>query len=168
MRYRNGLPVNNAGKNILLAGFNPAGSAAKLPFPVLALCLLLLVPGCALFGPEKKSTEEEIAEQFGIEITSIRMTAAGYMVDFRYRVLDPGKAADLFERQTKPYLIDQASGKVLSVPTTAKVGPLRTSDNPQQGRIYWMFFGNTRGLVQSGSKVTVVIGDFRMEDLVVQ
>lgn len=89
------------------------------------------------------------------------------MLDFRYRVVDSQKAAPLFVRQTKPYLIDQASGKVLAVPNMAKVGPLRSSDQPHAGRTYWMFFGNP-GVVKAGSKVSVVIGDFKVEDLTVQ
>ena len=90
------------------------------------------------------------------------------MIDFRYRVLDAKKAATLFAPENRPYLIDEASRKVLSVPNTAKIGPLRTSGESKEGRIYWMFFGNIPGLVKSGSKVTVVIGDFRAENLVVQ
>jgi hypothetical protein len=85
------------------------------------------------------------------------------MLDFRYRVLDAAKAAPLFVRQTKPHLVHKASGKVLGVPETAKLGPLRNSDSPQAGRIYWMFFGNPGGLVQTGDFVSVVIGDFRAD-----
>ena len=122
-------------------------------------------------GPEaekgKQARDQVLQDQWGIELTAIRITAAGHMVDFRYRVLDADKAAPLFKRQTKPYLIHQASGKVLAVPNTAKVGSLRNTNIPQQGRIYWMFFGN-KGLVKAGDKVTVVIGDCKAEDLVVQ
>jgi hypothetical protein len=117
---------------------------------------------------ETPTAAKDLAEQWGVEITSVRMTAAGHMIDFRYRVLDAQKAGPLFKRENKPYLIDEASQKVLSVPQTAKVGPLRTSGDIQEGRIYWMFFGNTSGLVKSGSKVTVGIGDFRAENLIVQ
>ena len=114
-----------------------------------------------------KARDQVLQDQWGIELTAIRMTAADHMIDFRYRVLDADKAAPLFKRQTKPYLIHQASGKVLAVPNTAKVGSLRNTNIPQQGRIYWMFFGN-KGLVHAGDKVTVVIGDFKVEDLVVE
>ncbi|GAB4336211.1 MAG: hypothetical protein Kow0089_06310 [Desulfobulbaceae bacterium] len=107
-------------------------------------------------------------EQWGIEVTGIRMSAAGHMVDFRYRVLDPDKARPLFRRDVKAYLIDEESGKVLSVPNMGKVGPLRTTDMPQKNRIYWMFFGNGGGLIHTGSRVTVVIGDFRAENLLVE
>jgi hypothetical protein len=108
------------------------------------------------------------AERWGIEVTSIRMTANDHMIDFRYRVLDPTKAGELFVRQNKPALIQQETGKVLAVPETAKVGPLRNSNEPQEGKIYWMFFGNAGYLVKAGDKVTVVIGDFRVENLVVE
>ena len=106
------------------------------------------------------TAEEERAETWGIEITSIRLTANDHLIDYRYKVLDPAKAADLL----KP----QKSGKVLAVPSTAKLGPLRNSDIPKEGKIYWMFFGNGGNLVKAGDKVTVVIGDFRVEDLVVE
>jgi hypothetical protein len=110
----------------------------------------------------------DLAQQWGIEITSIRLTANDHMIDYRYRVLDSDKAADLFERQIKPYLIHQKTEKVLAVPETAKLGPLRNSNIPQAGKIYWMFFGNANSLVKAGDRVTVVIGEFRIEDLVVQ
>ncbi len=47
------------------------------------------------------------------------------------------------------------------MPETAKIGPLRNSNTPQAGKIYWMFFGNAGNLVKPGDKVTVVIGEFR-------
>lgn len=117
---------------------------------------------------EEASREQKMKEKWGIEITSIRMAVDGHMIDFRYRVLDAEKAMTLFVRANKPYLTDQASKKVLAVPNIGKIGPLRTSNKPQEGRIYWMFFGNRRGLVKPGSKVTITIGDFRVENLVVQ
>ncbi len=111
--------------------------------------------------------DKALQDQWGIELTALRLTAANHMVDFRYRVLDAKKASPLFKRQTKPFLVHEKSGKVLAVPNTAKVGSLRNSNKPQEGRIYWMFFGNN-GAVKYGDKVSVVIGDFRVENLVVQ
>lgn len=117
---------------------------------------------------QEMKTAPWLKEKWGIEITSLAMTAGGHMVDFRFRVLDSTKAATLFAPENKPYLIDQASQKVFSVPVMAKVGPLRTAEPPKQDRIYWMFFGTVPGEVKTGSKVTVVIGDFRVENMVVQ
>ena len=145
---------------------------------VALLAAMLLFSSAPLTGAaiEQKSAAskslqndgKKLADKWGIELTAMRITAEGHMVDFRYRVLDADKAAPLFKRQTKPYLIHQESGKVLAVPNTAKIGSLRNSNTPQEGRIYWMFFGNHHRLVQKGDKVTVAIGDFRARDLEVE
>ncbi len=125
-------------------------------------------------GAEADDVEEseheavDLDQQWGIEVTSIRLTANNHMIDFRYRVLDPAKAKELFVRQNHPALIHQETGKVLVVPETAKIGPLRNSDTPKQGKIYWMFFGNAGYLVKAGDQVTVVIGEFRAENLTVE
>jgi hypothetical protein len=119
-------------------------------------------------GPDLVAEAFDLAKQWGIEITSIRLTANDYMIDYRYKVLDAAKATDLFKRQIKPYLIHQETEKVLAVPETAKLGPLRSSNTPQEGKIYWMFFGNAGDLVKTGDKVTIAIGDFQVEDLIVE
>jgi hypothetical protein len=160
--------------------------AQVAPLVVMALLLtsILIAPLWAAAAPadepakaaEQKAEAEptaeaeaiDLAEQWGIEVTSIRLTANDHMIDYRYKVLDADKATDLFKRQIKPHLIHQETGKVLAVPETAKLGPLRNSNIPQEGKIYWMFFGNGGDLVQTGDKVTVVIGDFRVENLVVE
>lgn len=111
---------------------------------------------------------ERIEAEWGIQIEGIRRTAGGYMLDFRYRVVDAGKAAPLFDRKTKPYLLDQATGARFLVPSPPKTGPLRTSNPPLEGRIYWMFFANPGRYVKPGDRVTVIIGDFRAENLTVE
>lgn len=122
----------------------------------------------SLDGAQAESSAKEPAQTWGIEVSSIRLTAHNHMIDYRYRVLDADKAADLFKRQIKPQLIHQDTGRVLVVPDTAKIGPLRNSNIPQNHRIYWMFFGNAGNLVKTGDKVTLVIGDLVIEDLVVE
>jgi hypothetical protein len=90
------------------------------------------------------------------------------MLDFRYRVLDTTKAAPLFARRTKPVLLHAASGARLGVPRPPTTGPLRNSNPPIPDRTYFMFFANPGRLIKQGDTVTVVIGDFRAEDLTVQ
>lgn len=148
----------------------PIGAFVICCFSVLLFSGEMNASNTPASGPDllhnSKAFEKKLEDQWGIELTALRMTAADRMIDFRYRVLDAEKAAPLFKRQTKPYLIHQASGKVLAVPNTAKVGSLRNTNMPKEGRIYWMFFGN-QGLVKAGDKVSVVIGDFRAENLVI-
>jgi hypothetical protein len=57
----------------------------------------------------------------------------------------------------------------LQVPDTPKMGSLRQKTRqPEAGRIYFALFGNPGGLVKHGSKVTLVVGDLRISDLVVE
>ncbi|MBN1918058.1 MAG: hypothetical protein JW889_09130 [Verrucomicrobia bacterium] len=117
------------------------------------------------------AADEALAETWGVEIVGVWRSAGGYMLDFRYRVIDAEKAAPLLTRGPgiRPYLIDQASGAQLGLASSPKVGPLRqTTQVPTVGRVYFAIFANPGGMVASGNKVTVVIGDFRAEDLVVQ
>lgn len=116
----------------------------------------------------KTTSATELRERFGIEFVALRDTAAGHMLDFRFRVVDLENALPFFREDVKPYLIDQKSGKSLNVPVPAKLGPMRpTGRNPKEGVTYWMFFGNP-GLVKPGDSVTIVIGDYRLENLVVE
>jgi len=118
-----------------------------------------------------ESNETSLEKKWGIQIHGIRLAAAGYMLDFRYRILDPDKAAPLVRPKEKAYLIDQASGATFLVPTPPKTGQLRQtvrSGKPKADRTYFVFFANPGGYVKAGNKVTVVIGDFKAKDLVVE
>ena len=94
--------------------------------------------------------KQNLEEKWGIQIQSIRLSAAGYMLDFRYRVIDPDKAEHLFDRSIKPYLIDERTGSRFAVPNPPKVGPLRTSNKPLADRIYFVFFANPGQFVKPG------------------
>lgn len=143
---------------------------------ILSLLLFLNMTGIFASIPDAAgSTDQQAAksmeEQWGVKVEWIRITANGHLVDFRYRVIDPEKARALVDRSKKSYLVDKASGKVLAVPNTAKVGPLRQTvpnSKPKENRVYFVLFGNAGGLVKVGSLVNVVIGDFKAENLVVQ
>jgi len=120
-------------------------------------------------GPAHHPREKTyMKRQWGVEVLYVRQTAAGYMLEFRYKVLDAAKAKPLFERQTKPLLTHVESGARLIVPTPAKTGALRNSNPPLAGHTYWMFFANPGKLVQPGDHVDIDIGEFRVAGLVVQ
>lgn len=106
-----------------------------------------------------------IAKKWGIHIESIKLTASGYMLDFRYRVLDARKAKPIFERKTKPILRDDATGVEVAVPVPPKTGALRSSNDPKAGRTYFMFFANPARFIKAGSAVTVTIGAVRISGL---
>ncbi len=90
------------------------------------------------------------------------------MIDLRFRVVDAGKAAPLFQSRNVARLIDAATGQAFLVPNPPKTGPLRTTRPPIVGRVYFIFFGNGDRKLKHGDKLTVAIGDFRAPDLILE
>lgn len=104
---------------------------------------------------------------WGVEIVGVKPVSSGYMLAFRYRILDPEKAKILNDRKAKAYIIDEATGTVLAVPAMENVGELRSGSTPEADRVYFMIFGNPGKLVKSGSRISIVAGNFRADGLVV-
>jgi hypothetical protein len=104
---------------------------------------------------------------WGVEVIGVHPVSSGYMLAFRYRILDAKKAKPVNDMKGKAYLIDEATLTRLAVPALENVGELRTGATPQADRTYFMIFGNPGRLVKAGSRVSVVIGDFHAEDIIV-
>jgi len=104
---------------------------------------------------------------WGIDDLNLKVVESGEIIRFTWRVLDAGKAGVLNDRKLEPVLIDPAAGVQLSVPVVEKIGPLRQSLAPEAGKSYWMAFSNKGTLVKPGDHVTVVVGPFRADGLVV-
>jgi len=121
---------------------------------------LITLAGCA--------SQQSTRAKNSIEIESLRLTAAGHFLDLRYRVLDAERANESLGPGVKPVLIDDATGTVMAVPTTAKLGSLRQTRGVQKpDRSYFVLFVNTAQL-SSGSHVTAEIGDMTFENLVIE
>lgn len=104
---------------------------------------------------------------WGVDVVGVHRISSGQMLRFSYRILDPVKAKTLQEKKVKPYLTDEASGTRLAVPAMENIGELRQTATPEAGRTYFMIFGNPGGLVKSGSRVSIVVGSFHAEGLIV-
>lgn len=141
-----------------------------------AALLLLFLPtrGAGLASgppasPEAGSPDVTMEQQYGIKVIGVHLTAAGYMLDFRFRVIDPARAGYLFDSTVKPCLVDQASGARMMVPSPPKIGALRSSAKTViPDRNYFIMFANPGRYIHPGNKVTVEIGVFKFADLVVQ
>jgi hypothetical protein len=115
-----------------------------------------------------------LEREWGIKLLGVRWSANGYVLDFRYTVLDPERALPIVHRRLspKPYLIVERTGAKLGVPFTEKAGALRSSvtaaEQIKRGRNYSALFANPGKHARRGDRVTVVFGPFRAENLVVQ
>jgi hypothetical protein len=119
-------------------------------------------------APVQSLTPEELEKKWGIRPLSVRRTADGHMLDFRYRITDAEKASPLFHPAIKPVIIDEDTGAVMAVPNVPKVGSMRSTRKPLKDRDYFMLFANPQRHIKPGHKVTVVIGDYRAGHLVVE
>jgi hypothetical protein len=93
---------------------------------------------------------------------------SGELIRFNYRVIDAAKAQTLNDKKSEPQLFDERARAKLVVPSLEQVGQLRQSATPEAGRFYWMVFSNKGGVVKHGDRVSVVIGKFRADGLVIE
>lgn len=110
-------------------------------------------------------TTQGLAARYGVDVDLIAVTAAGGLIEFRYQVVDPDKATRiLHETRLAPTLVDEASGAtlVMSAPPHKHGGELRL------GGTYFFLLANSSNALHQGSKVTLVMGDARVEHLVVE
>lgn len=143
-----------------------AGVAARIRRVALAAMAGILsgaVGGCASL-PSASSRAPPPPSPITIERISV--TAAGHFVDVRYRVTDLEAARNALTPKAMHRLTDEATGRVMLVPTTEKLGALRQIRGLKTGHTYFMLFVN--GGLRPGSLVTAEIAGFRFPHLVVQ
>jgi hypothetical protein len=77
----------------------------------------------------------------------------------RFQVVDPDKAAALHDEKTPPALIDETTGVLVD---QLLMGHSHT-DSFRAGQTYYLIFENPGNLVQSGSKVSVLLGNAEVD-----
>ena len=155
----------------------PARAAASPPAPAATATGGKPAPTAKAPGRKKSPYKTEnltfgarkyYAATLGVDALKVRRTNAGNLIRFSYRVVDPGKAKAMGDRQTAPYLIGHTSHAMLQVPVMDKVGPLRQAARPEAGKEYWMVFSNKGDVVKAGERVSVVVGKLRLDGLRVE
>jgi hypothetical protein len=149
-------------------GRGPASLTACLG----AIALALALGGCAATPADEAAVmtpPHDAVGDSGIRVESLRLTAADYMLDLRFRVTDPERAAPFFSRKTELQLVDPVSGARLAVPNTPKLGKLRqVARKDMPDRSYFVLFANPGRYLKAGSQVTLVAGDTRIAQLTVE
>lgn len=133
---------------------------------------LVLLPAACVSGPRPQTLPDPAvttAQTLGIEIVRMTQSSGGFMLDFRYKVVDVAKAAPMIDHALIPYLVHEASGAKFAVPAPAKIGPMRQMPRQlEAGRQYFIFFANPGQYVKTGDYVTIVHGPYRFEHLKVE
>ena len=152
----------------------PAGSWVGLGLYFGSLAVAASVPSAHgqhasryVAGEMPASARIYYSTTWGVDRLSAQLAESGQLVRFGYRIVDAQLAKPLLDKVSNPSLLDERVRAVLSVPTMEKVGPLRQSGAVETGKTYWVLFSNKGGVVRAGDRVSVVIGSFRVDGLIV-
>lgn len=115
--------------------------------------------------PAKVISNDMLEQEYGIRLTLVGVTAAGGMVDVRYRVVDPLKAAKLIDEEEGGIMpmVYVGSGDVMLMPDMHM-----REQKLVAGRVYYTLIPNTQNAVKRGTVVTVVFGDVAVEPTLAQ
>ena len=119
--------------------------------------------------PAASKEVETLKTASGIKSSDRFFLAGGNIVEFRYEVNAPKKAAMLTKLGQKPMLLDQTAGAKLQGPTAPRTGPLRQAANQAvASQILVVLCTETRHHMQSGDQTSVTVGDFNIENFIVE
>ncbi len=135
------------------------------------LLLTICMAGFCLSVTADELETIDMQEAWGVEPVHLRLTAAGYMVEFRYKILDAEKAAILSSRKRAdfPYLQSLKSRAILSVPYGPTVGFLKSNRKFHKlGKNYIALFSNEGQHLLRGDKVKVLVKNQLSQELTVE
>jgi len=137
----------------------------------------------------KAASSTALEKKWGIKVSGISLANGNSAVDVHYTVLAPEKTTLLTGTNAEVYLIDQASGTKLPMITASSTdatgsaaAPSRSVRNMMRlagmfpppssrmmaGKMYSVKIPNWDSTLRSGSSVALVVGNERVDDLVVE
>jgi len=115
--------------------------------------------------PETVISNNMLEEEYGVRLTLVAVTAAGGMVDVRYRVIDPVKAEKLVDEEDGGIMpmVYVGDGDVMLMPDHHMRDQKLIAD-----RMYFNLIPNVRNAVKRGTVVTIAFGDIALEPTLAQ
>jgi hypothetical protein len=110
-------------------------------------------------------SEAGLVSRSGVRIVHVAVTGDGGLLDLRFQVIDPEKAAAVVhDPAASPAIIDEATGVVAKdlFMGHSHGGPLK------EAVTYYLIFENPGNLVQRGGLVTVLLGDAQVQHVIVR
>lgn len=109
-------------------------------------------------------TSPEIEAAWGIRLDHVALIGGGGIVDVRYTVVDPDRAAALLSSlDALPVIHNQRNGAELRL-TEA----LHHRVNLDAGRSYYMLYANAGNLLRRGDAISLTVGEFTLAPVVVK
>lgn len=115
--------------------------------------------------PETVISAQTLKDEYGIEMYLVAVTAAGGMVDVRYRVIDPVKAEKLVDPQDGGIMpmVYVRDGDTMLMPAMHMRTQRLIAD-----RMYFVLIPNSQNAVKRGVAVTISFGDVALEPMIVK
>lgn len=113
--------------------------------------------------PERILSAQTLEEEYGVQVSLVAVTAAGGLVDVRYRIVDSEKAEKLVHEEDgsiMPMVYVYGSDTML-IPDIH----MRTQQLIKD-RMYFTLIPNSQNAVQRGAVVTIVFGDVALEPVI--
>jgi hypothetical protein len=109
-------------------------------------------------------SEAGLVDRAGVKIVYVAVTGGGGLIDLRFQVVDPDKAAAVHDKATPPAILDETTGVVVN---SLLMGHSHTGEF-KSGVTYYLVFENPGNLVQRGRQVSVLLGDALVRHVPVQ
>jgi hypothetical protein len=150
------------------AAFRQATGASAL------LAALCLAAGCGtspMAAVEDGRQVQRVEAAYGVRIEGLSLSAHGYLLDLRYRVTDPDKAAPLLDAKKTVHLVDDARNATLGVPKSPVIGGMRQTSRNRviyTDRDYFILFVNPGRAVRQGDTLKLAVDGATIAELTVQ
>jgi hypothetical protein len=143
----------------------PESASAAAPKPALASA----PPAAVSTAPQPVKPAPTLAApnaletQYGIQVAQVGVTAAGGLVDVRFKVLDAVKVRALLADPANVPMLIAGDKPPLMAPHHALRGA-----KFGQGQVFYILYPNLRGAIQPGAEVTVAMGELRFGPVTAQ
>ena len=112
----------------------------------------------------ERISASELEERYGLRVRLIGVTAAGGIIDFRLKIVDPDKARQFLQDPANlPRLIVAESSEALM-----GTEELDEDVSWEEGGILFILFSNSGGAIQPGTPVIVEFGGVQLEPIPAQ
>jgi hypothetical protein len=108
-------------------------------------------------------TSEALVSDYGFRVRLIGVTAAGGLVDVRFKILDKDKAAVLLKDPDYFPALVAENGTIIQVPVES-IQEMHLEDDG----IVFMLFPNTGGVITPGSLVKIRFGNLELDPVLAQ
>jgi len=96
-------------------------------------------------------------------ITRAALSGNGSLIDVRYWLSRPDK----INPQAKIYLIHPETGTRLGIMNLAKIGPVKTN-HTERTETGMVLFRNSNNLIKSGSQVSFILGEQKVDHILIR